>query len=36
MFDWPLLSLLVWIPLAGGALLIALGEKLPDLAVRWP
>lgn len=32
MFDWPLLSLLVWIPLAGGALLIALGEKFPDLA----
>jgi len=31
MFDWPLLSLLVWIPLVAGALLIALGERFPDL-----
>ncbi|OAB61305.1 NADH:ubiquinone oxidoreductase subunit M [Leptolyngbya valderiana BDU 20041] len=32
MFDWPLLSLLVWIPVFAGALLIAFGERFADLA----
>jgi len=31
MFDWPLLSLLVWIPVVAGGLLIALGERFADL-----
>jgi NADH-quinone oxidoreductase subunit M len=32
MFDWPLLSLLVWIPVVAGGLLIAFGERFADLA----
>src|SRR6056297_2822819 len=31
MFDWPLLSLLVWIPVIAGGLLIAFGERFADL-----
>jgi len=32
MFDWPLLSLLVWIPILAGGVLIAFGERFADLA----
>ena len=31
MFDWPLLSLLVWIPVVAGGLLIGFGERFADL-----
>jgi NADH-quinone oxidoreductase subunit M len=31
MFDWPLLSLLVWIPIGGAVVLVAVGERLPNL-----
>ncbi len=31
MFDWPLLSLLVWTPVLAGALLIAFGNRFADL-----
>src|SRR5690625_769950 len=35
MFDaWPLLSLLIWLPIAGGVAVLALGDKRPD-GVRW-
>ena len=32
--DTPLLSLVIWLPIAGGALLLALGERRTE-AVRW-
>jgi NADH-quinone oxidoreductase subunit M len=31
MFDWPLLSLLVWIPVVAGGLLIGFGQRYADL-----
>ncbi|NBB92441.1 MAG: NADH-quinone oxidoreductase subunit M [Gammaproteobacteria bacterium] len=31
MLDWPLLSLLTWIPIAGAVAVIALGQRSPDL-----
>ena len=31
MFEWPLLSLLVWLPIVGAVALLALGERLPKL-----
>jgi NADH-quinone oxidoreductase subunit M len=35
MFDgWPLLSLLIWLPITGGALLLWLGDRSPGLARR--
>lgn len=35
MFEgWPLLSLLVWLPIAGGVVLMVLGDRSPTLA-RW-
>ncbi len=35
MFDaWPLLSLLVWLPIVGGVLVLAVGDKQPQNA-RW-
>jgi len=32
--NWPLLSLLIWLPILGGALVLALGDKRPQ-AARW-
>jgi NADH-quinone oxidoreductase subunit M len=32
--NWPLLSLLIWLPIAGGFLLLALGQRRASLA-RW-
>ncbi|MDR7193763.1 NADH-quinone oxidoreductase subunit M [Luteimonas terrae] len=34
MSNWPLLSLLIWLPILGGACVLALGERRPD-AARW-
>ena len=34
MQNWPLLSLLIWLPILGGALVLALGDKRPQ-AARW-
>ena len=34
MSNWPLLSLLIWLPILGGALVLALGERRAD-AARW-
>lgn len=34
MSSWPLLSLIIWVPIAGAALVLAAGEKRPNL-VRW-
>ncbi|MFU8832410.1 MAG: NADH-quinone oxidoreductase subunit M [Wenzhouxiangella sp.] len=31
MLDWPLLSLLVWLPIAGAAGLVAIGDRAPHL-----
>ncbi len=31
MFDWPLLSLLIWIPIVGAVLLAAIGNRMPHL-----
>ncbi len=31
MLDWPLLSLLTWIPIAGAVVVAALGERAPEL-----
>ena len=32
--DWPILSVLVWLPIAAGVLLLALGEKRAETG-RW-
>ena len=32
MFDWPLLSLLIWTPIVGAAVLMAIGARMPHLA----
>jgi NADH-quinone oxidoreductase subunit M len=32
--NWPLLSLLIWLPILGGACVLALGDRRAD-AVRW-
>jgi NADH-quinone oxidoreductase subunit M len=32
--DWPILSVLIWLPIAGGALMLALGERNAALC-RW-
>jgi len=32
--DWPILSLTTWLPIIGGALLLAIGDKAPN-ASRW-
>ncbi len=34
MHTWPLLSILVWLPILGGALALALGNQRPQ-AARW-
>ncbi|MEN4903752.1 NADH-quinone oxidoreductase subunit M [Luteimonas sp. TWI1437] len=34
MSNWPLLSLLIWLPILGGACVLALGDRRAD-AVRW-
>ena len=34
MQSWPLLSLLIWLPILGGALVLALGNTRPG-AARW-
>ncbi len=34
MSNWPLLSLLIWLPILGGALVLALGNSRPG-AARW-
>ena len=34
MSSWPLLSLIIWVPVVGAALVLAAGEKRPNL-VRW-
>ncbi|MCD9028526.1 NADH-quinone oxidoreductase subunit M [Luteimonas sp. BDR2-5] len=34
MSNWPLLSLLIWLPILGGALVLALGNNRPG-AARW-
>ena len=31
MFDWPLLSLLIWIPIAGAVALVAIGNRMPHM-----
>lgn len=31
MLDWPLLSLITWLPIAGAAVVVALGTRAPDL-----
>jgi NADH-quinone oxidoreductase subunit M len=33
-FDWPILSVLVWLPIIGGVVLLALGERATSLG-RW-
>jgi len=33
-FDWPILSVLVWLPIAGGVLALLLGDRAPG-AARW-
>ena len=33
-FDWPILSVLVWLPIVGGVVLLALGERAASLG-RW-
>jgi NADH-quinone oxidoreductase subunit M len=33
-FDWPILSVLVWLPILGGVVLLALGERAAGLG-RW-
>jgi len=33
-FDWPILSVLVWLPIFGGVVLLALGERAAGLG-RW-
>lgn len=33
-FDFPILSLLIWLPIIGGFLVLAVGDKRPD-AARW-
>ena len=33
-FDWPILSVLVWLPIAGGVLALILGDRAPG-AARW-
>jgi NADH-quinone oxidoreductase subunit M len=32
--DWPLLSLVIWLPIIGGMLVLASGDKVPDFT-RW-
>lgn len=32
--DWPILSVLIWLPIAGGAIMLALGERAVALG-RW-
>lgn len=32
--DWPILSVLIWLPIAGGAIMLALGERVVALG-RW-
>ncbi|MEE4330379.1 MAG: proton-conducting transporter membrane subunit, partial [Wenzhouxiangella sp.] len=32
MFDWPLLSLLIWIPIVAAAALMGIGKRMPHLA----
>ena len=34
MSNWPLLSVLIWLPMLGGALVLALGNNRPS-AARW-
>ena len=34
MQNWPLLSLLIWLPILGGVVVLALGDKRPQ-AARW-
>ncbi len=31
MLDWPLLSLLTWIPIAGAIVVVALGRRAPEM-----
>ena len=33
-FDWPILSALIWLPIAGGVALLALGDRAANLG-RW-
>ena len=33
-FDWPILSVLIWLPIAGGAVMLALGDRNVALG-RW-
>jgi NADH-quinone oxidoreductase subunit M len=33
-FDWPILSVLIWLPIVGGLIMLALGEKAIGLG-RW-
>jgi NADH-quinone oxidoreductase subunit M len=33
-FDWPILSVLIWLPIAGGLVMLALGERAIGLG-RW-
>jgi len=33
-FDWPILSVLIWLPIAGGAVMLALGDRYAALG-RW-
>ena len=32
--DWPLLSTVIWLPIIGGFLVIASGDRTPDVS-RW-
>ena len=32
--DWPLLSILIWLPILGGVLILAIGDSAPEKA-RW-
>src|ERR1700754_4484569 len=32
--DWPILSVLIWLPIAGGVLMLALGDRAAALG-RW-
>ena len=34
MSNWPLLSVLIWLPILGGALVLAVGNARAD-AARW-
>ena len=34
MQNWPLLSILIWLPILGGVLVLALGERRAQ-AARW-